>query len=229
MNDLRPKTESELVDYIRGVDVAAPASLRSSVDALVEERAHGRRRRHGRDTRASASAHWPQRLAALGGLAAVVAVVLAVALSGGTSSSKLTLQSAAAVALGEPTHPAPADSSHNRSQLQLTVGGVAFPYWEGHLGWQATGARSDRLGGRNVTTVFYKSWHGQQVGYAIVAGPSPLQTRGGTVIWRAGTPYRLLREGDAQIVTWTRSGQLCVIAGRGVSGATLVHLASTPA
>jgi len=221
MTDPRPTTESELVEQIRAIDVAAPDSLHRSIDALVQGRVRGRRRG------ALASVRWPQRLAAVGGLAAAVAAVLAVALSsGGGGGAKLTLQSASALALGSPTQPAPQESASHHSQLGVAVDGVAFPYWEQHLGWKASGQRSDRLGGRSVATVFYTSWHGQRVGYAIVAGSSPLRPSGGTVVWRGGTPYRLLRQGGSEIVTWTRSGHLCVIAGRGVSGHTLLRLAS---
>jgi hypothetical protein len=220
MTDPRPKTESELIEHIRSIDVAAPASLHRSVERLVQERP--RRLRRAR----RAPGPWPRRAAAFAGLAAAIAAVLAVVLSS-ASTSKLTLQRTSALALSSPTQPAPAESKTRRAQLDLAVGGVPFPYWEHRLGWKATGSRSDRLGGRTVTTVFYTSWQGQRLGYAIVAGSSPLHPSGGSVLWRGGTPYRLLHENGREIVTWTRAGHLCVIAARGVSGSTLVRLASS--
>jgi len=57
------------------------------------------------------------------------------------------------------------------------------------------------------------------------AGGAP-RVRGGTIAWREGTPYRLLREDGARVVAWTREGHLCVISGRGVAAATLLKLAS---
>ena len=55
--------------------------------------------------------------------------------------------------------------------------------------------------------------------------PAPAAS-GGTVVWRGGVPYRLLRDHGVPVVTWRRDGRLCVLSGRGVSGATLVRLAS---
>ncbi len=222
MTDPRPTTETQLVEQIRAIDVTAPDSLHRSVETLVQERT---RRRAGRRRGARVPARWPQRFAALGGLAAVIAAVLAVALSSG-GGGKLTLQRTSALALSAATRPAPPESPNNHAQLQIAVDGVAFPYWENHLGWRATGTRSDRLGGRSVTTVFYTNWHGQRLGYAIVSGSAPVHPGGGSVAWRGGTPYRLLRAGGVQIVTWMRDGHLCVIAARGVPGGTLLHLAS---
>jgi hypothetical protein len=222
MTDPRGKTESELVQLIRAVDVTAPESLHRSVDALVNSRTRGRRG----SRRAPVPARWPQRLAALGGLAAAIAAVLVVALSSGGGSG-LTVQRASALALARPTQPAPEESKSHRDQLQVAVDGVAFPYWEGaHLGWKATGTRSDRVGGRTVTTVFYEGSGGRRLGYAIAGGTAPVRTSGGSVSWRGGTSYRLLRAGASRIVTWTRDGHLCVIAARGVSAGTLLHLAS---
>jgi hypothetical protein len=39
-------------------------------------------------------------------------------------------------------------------------------------------------------------------------------------------PFRLLSEHGAPVVTWLRDGRLCVVSGQGVSGATLLRLAS---
>lgn len=235
MSDPRHETQADLVERIRSIEVAAPESLHRSVEQLVQERTRragrrsspgergrGRGRARARGTRSRA--RWGQRTAALGGLAAVVAAVLAVALSSGGST--LTLHKASALALSSATLPAPRENPHNRSQLELAVDTVSFPYWEGHLGWRATGSRTDRVAGRTVRTVFYADWHGHRVGYAIVAGGSLPHVSGGTVLWRGGTPYRLLREGASEVVTWTRSGRTCVIAGRGVGGHTLLRLAS---
>jgi hypothetical protein len=101
---------------------------------------------------------------------------------------------------------------------------VSFPYWRERFGWRSSGARSDSVAGRTVTTVFYSDAHGRRVGYAIVSGPA-WTTQGGTVIWHGDTSYRVLDQHGATVVTWQRDGHLCVVAGRGVSAPTLLRLA----
>jgi hypothetical protein len=117
-------------------------------------------------------------------------------------------------------------SAQNSSTLAADVEGVAFPYWEDRFGWRSTGERTDRVAGRTITTVFYAGHHGQSIGYAIVAGETAPQLSGGVVSDRGGVPYRLTVTDGAMVVTWLRHGRLCVVAGHGVSGATLLSLAS---
>jgi hypothetical protein len=148
-------------------------------------------------------------------------------LSGGGGGGALTPQ-AAALALGRATLPAPRESASNRSELTASVGGVAFPYWKERFGWRGSGARSDTLGGRAVTTVFYSNPSGQRIGYAIVAGAAPASGggAGGALIRRWGVSYRLSSQDGANVIVWRRGGHLCVMAGRGVSPRTLLNLAS---
>ena len=159
------------------------------------------------------------------GRTAVVAVALAVVLSGGGSPT-ISLGQAAAPTLRAATLPAPPESSAHHAQLAAAVDGVKFPYWEDRFGWRSTGARTDRVDGRAVTTVFYADSSGRRIGYAILAGTPAPRIGGGTIAWRDGVPYRLLAEHGAAAVTWVRDGHLCVISGRGVSNATLLRLAS---
>jgi hypothetical protein len=166
------------------------------------------------------------RLAVAGATAlATVGAVLAVTLPGGGGGAALTPNAAAALALGPATLPAPGESTRNRSELTASVGGVAFPYWEEHFGWRGSGARSDTLSGRAVTTVLYSNASGQRIGYAIAAGPAPAAS-GGALIKRWGVSYRLSSRDGANVIVWRRGGQLCVMAGRGVSPRTLLSLAS---
>jgi hypothetical protein len=199
--------------------VKAPESLRRRVGEMVADaQRRTPRRRMG----------WtmPARRLAVAGATALAAVgaVLAVTLSGG-SSHALSARSAAALALGRATLPAPRESASNRSELTASVGGVAFPYWKERFGWRGSGARSDTLGGRAVTTVFYSNPSGRRIGYAIVAGPAPA-SGGGTVVERWGVSYRLSSQDGANVIVWRRGGHLCVMAGRGVSPRTLLSLAS---
>jgi hypothetical protein len=201
--------------------VVAPESLRRRVGEMIADaqRRTPARRRMGWAMPAG-------RLAVAGAAAlAVVGAVLAVTLPGGGGGAALTPNAAAALALGPATLPAPSESPSNRGELTASVGGVAFPYWEERFGWRGSGARSDTLGGRGVTTVFYSNPSGQRIGYAIVAGPAPA-SGGGTVVERWGVSYRLSARDGANVIVWRRGGHLCVMAGRGVSPRTLLALAS---
>lgn len=217
MSERLSKTESEILERLRAIDVRASEELHSRIEALVAERSPARR--------GPAGIGW-RPLGALTLAGAVVVAVLAVALAGGgTTGSKLTMRQTLALTLLPATTTAPAENPHNGSELSASVGGVAFPYWD-DLGWRSTGTRSDHVGGRTVTTVFYVNARGQRVGYAIVAGTPAPAVGGGVVRWRGGTPYRLLMQDGAHVVSWQRDGHLCVVAGHGVSSATLLTLAS---
>ncbi len=219
MSDQRPQTEAELVDYVRSLDVPAPPSLHARIEQLAAEHARG-------GGSVPLAARLRARPAALGGalaLAAVVVAVLVVSLAGGGSSTSLNWRAASALTQRAATSSAPA--GRGGAELAASVGGVAFPSWERSFGWRATGVRSDVLDGRQVTTVFYANARGQRIGYAIAAGSAP-GVSGGTVFWREGTPYRLLSAEGVRAVVWQRGGHMCVLAGRGVSSATLLRLAS---
>jgi hypothetical protein len=224
-----PADEAELVEYIRSIDTPAPESLHRRVDAMIaarSARAAGARRG---GARAGATGARPfglaPRIAAVGAIAAaVVALALTFGLSG--SSKTLSVRDAAALTHRAATHPAPPENSRDRRELAAAVEGVSFPYWGGRLGWRSTGSRSDRVDGRTVRTIFYENRRGQRIGYAIVAGSAPSQGSGGVISRRDGTPYRLLTIDGAPVVTWVRSGHLCVVSGHRVGGATLLRLAS---
>jgi hypothetical protein len=225
MSERPSPTESELVDYVRSIDVRAPQELHRKVEALVAERTAVRRR----GARWARSPDGPFSLGfGLGGAAAAlaaIAAVLVVSLAGGGAPA-LTVRQTSALTLRAATMAAPVESPKNPRQLVTAVDGVAFPYWEDRFGWRSTGARVDRVDGRTVTTVFYADSRGRRVGYAIVAGTPAPAVDGGTIVWRDGAPFRLMREHGAQVVTWMRNGHLCVVSGRGTDSATLLRLAS---
>ncbi len=226
MSEPRPRTESELVDFIRSIGAAAPERLHGEVNALIAARSPDASSQPSADRRRwSARAGLGTRLAGAAALWAAVAVVLAVSLTGGGGST-LNVDQASALTLRAATAPAPARSGADRAQLSAAVDGISFPYWQARFGWRTTGARSDRLGGRSVTTIFYGDRSGRRIGYAIVDGTPPPALSGGAVAWRAGVPYRLLSVNGADAVGWLRDGHLCVVSGRGVDGATLLRLAS---
>jgi hypothetical protein len=217
-----PRTEHELVERLRSIDVRAPEELHRRIDALVDERSA---RASRRPLRARSFAGLSPL--GLGGAIAAFAVAIALVLGlAGGGSTALSVRDASALTLRAATMVAPPQNPHRQTQLATTVDGVAFPYWEDGFGWHASGARVDRIDGRTVTTVFYADRAGRRIGYAIVAGTPAPRPGGGAVVWHEGTPYRLRSEHGANVVVWLRDGRLCVLAGRGVSGATLLALAS---
>jgi hypothetical protein len=223
----RPADEAELVELIHSIDASAPESLHRKVDTMIAARSRGARERASDADRrgAARSGRLLPRIAAVGTLAAVVvALLLAFSLEGG--SSTLSLRDAAALTVKPATQSAPAEQSDHRDELAANVDGVSFPYWGGRLGWHASGARTDRIAGRTVRTIFYENGRGQRIGYAIVAGPTPKRPSSGVVSRRDGTPYWTLTVRGTPVVTWLRDGHLCVVSGHGVSGATLLRLAS---
>ncbi len=222
MTDQRPHDESDLLEYVRAIDVPAPAQLHRRVEQLVAERDPSRGGRRSRIALLRSPA-------VAGLLAGTVALAAAVALAVGLSGSghdTLSVRETSALTLRPATTAAPKENPQAAGQLQAAVDGVSFPYWKERFGWSSTGERTDRVAGHTVRTVFYGNARGQRIGYAIVSGAPPPRTHGGSVVWRGHTPYRLSARGDARVVTWLRDGHLCVVAGRGVSGAKLLALAS---
>jgi hypothetical protein len=218
MSERRLDSETDVVDFIRSVEVPAPPSLHDRVDALVAERSAAR----ARWRRPTWKPAFAGALAA--GLALIAALAVILATSGGSPQAP-SLQAAAALTQRPSTMPAPAQSASHGARLDAAVDGVAFPYWDDRYGWRATGARTDRLDGRSAMTVFYISPRGRRVGYAIVAGAPPR--------WLAGRPvkidgvaYHLFTLAGRSGVAWLRGGHLCVITGHSVRDATLLKLAS---
>jgi hypothetical protein len=220
MSHDHPQNEAELLEFLHAIDVPAPESVRLSTDALLAE--------HTGRARARPIGFRLPRLGvgAAGALAVGLAAALALVLSlGGSSSPSMSLR-AAAMTLAPATGGPPPESSRSHTELAAAVDGIAFPYWGQRFGWHSSGSRRDRIDGRTVTTVFYSNPHGQRVGYAIVGGSPAPSTGSGTVVWRHGTPYRVEADGEGQAVVWVRRGHLCIVAGRNVSAATLLRLAS---
>ena len=213
--------EQRVAELVRAVDVRAPQALHRRVQEMVASPAPRRRGwgglMHGR---------LRPTLAAMA-VAAAVGAALAL-LSGGSPhpASAPTVSAASRLTLSAATLGAPHESRAHATQLNVAVDGVAFPYWDERFGWRASGTRTDTIGGRSVTTVFYSAPSGRRIGYAIVGGTPAPTVSGGTVVWHGGVAYRLRQVGDVPVLTWQRDGRLCVLSGRGVSGATLVRLAS---
>jgi hypothetical protein len=220
MNEQQSQTETDLIERVRAVDVRAPEELHRRVQALVAER---------RPPMRSPRTRWlPRSGLALGIAAATVsaaAVVLVFALPGG-DSHKLSVREVASKTLLVATTAPPRENPRLRSTLTASVDGLRFPYWNGHFGWRASGARSDTVDGQTVRTVFYTDARGQRIGYAITAGELAHSAIVGKVVRLHGQPYWLARDDGVASVVWLRSGHLCVVTGRGVASSTLLALAS---
>jgi hypothetical protein len=119
--------------------------------------------------------------------------------------------------------PAPPDPREPRL-LAARAEGIPFPNWRAKFGWRAAGSRTDELGDRRTTTVFYVKG-GRRIGYTIVSGPplpAPGSARRAVV---EGTELRSFDADGRPAVRWLREGRTCVLAGAGVPRAVLLKLA----
>jgi hypothetical protein len=175
----------------------------------------------------SARRRYRARAIGLGlGLAGAAGAVLWTIAALGGGQAGLTVAQAATIA-GRPATTVVAEPA---ADDHVALPGVQaedmpFPYWEDRFGWHAVGARTDRMDGRLLTTVFYRRG-AQRIAYTIVAGnalppvaAARTTVRGGTMLadsWSRGRP----------VVTWLRRGHTCVLSGgRGVSLGALTQLA----
>jgi hypothetical protein len=214
-------------ELVRSFDAPAPQWLHQAVGSMVAGHAGPMRRPRSLARRAVRLPRSSTGWLAGAGAVAVAAIAIAIAVdSGAGNTPTVSLREAAAPTLLAATLPAPPESRANHAQLAAEVDGVPFPYWGERLGWRSTGERSDRIAGRDVTTVFYADSAGRRVGYTILAGtPAPALT-GGVTTMRGRVSYRVLRFDGAPVVMWLRDGHLCIVSGNGVSSATLLRLAS---
>ena len=148
--------------------------------------------------------------------AVAVAVVAVVLLTGGMTSGTPSVASAAALAAKGAAASAPSADPTARYRLVASVGDLHFPNWEAdQTGWNAVGSRMDRLGNRDVKTVFYQRG-GQRIAYSIVSTP---RIRSGHA--------RTFMSGGRTVFVWTESGHTCLLSGTNVSAATLRNLVAT--
>ena len=205
--------QERAVAMLRALDERAPASLRTRVDELTGATASPRRSRRWR------------RAFVLPGATAIVAAVAAVVVLVSGGGATPTVPVAARLALALATLPAPPVNPSQAQNLTLRAAGIPFPAWGSQKGWTANGARTDTVDGRKITTVFYTGRTGKRIGYAIADG-APLSGVHGNTVTRYGVRFTLQQSGPAHLISWVRSGHTCVIAGRSVTYATLLALAT---
>lgn len=148
---------------------------------------------------------------AVGGLVtAAAAMLVVIALVILPSSGSPGVNQVLAVAAQGPTAGAPAKDPDDPSRLNVSVGSVRFPSWEGDSGWSATGARTDEIDGRRVETVFYENADGATINYSVVDG-APIDS-----LEPPGTQYLITGSGDTRRIIWRAGGRTCIIEARGV-------------
>jgi hypothetical protein len=214
------ETQRDAVALLRRLeDVRAPASLQRSIEALQVGARPPLRARPPRRVQ------WRLRPVVALALASTVVAATILALTAAHSGAP-TVLAASQLALRPATLPAPAESPRANGVLVSSVDGIPYPYWGGSLGWRTAGARTDRLDGRTITTVFYADSAARRIGYAIVAGRA-LPLPGGAVVSRRGVTFHVLTAaGGVTIVTWRRSDHTCILAARRVDAGTLMQLAT---
>jgi hypothetical protein len=144
--------------------------------------------------------------------------VLLLALPGTTGPTAPTVVRASAVALAQPTAPAP------RARLIADGTSIAFPDWTAR-GWPSAGVRHDRIDGRAVTTEVFGSYESGRLGYAIVSGVPLKWGAPARIVQQGGERYGLIRSGGARVVTWVQDGHTCVLASRSTPTSALLALA----
>ncbi len=200
-HELAAADERAIAALLSAVQAPAPAALHARIAALA---AHPRRRARMRTP-----------ALALSGALVAAAVVLAIVLP--ASPTAPTALRVSQIALERANAPA------SRSRLAAGTT-IAFPQWSAR-GWPSQGMRSDRLGGRTVTTEFYRSYANGTLGYAIVSGAPLRWGAGGSIVTRGGARYLLMSAAGAQVVAWVQDGHTCVLASRSAPAATLLALA----
>jgi hypothetical protein len=195
---------------LRGLDLQAPASLRSRLATKARAPSRGKARR---------------RLALGGALAgAAAAAILAAVLVLSSGSGAPTVVEAARLSEQPPTGAVAVDPS-NPKLLAADVEGVAFPHWSKKFGWRQSGIRSDGLGDREARTVLYEH-AGKRIAYTIVSGERIAAPSDATTTRRNGVNLHSLADRGRRLVTWWRNGRTCVLSTSDVSDRELLKLAS---
>ena len=206
--------QQRAVTMLRALDQTAPAPLRARIDEMTGAGERPDRR---------PAVRWHRALVLPGATALAVVVAAIIVLVGGGATAP-TVPQTARLALAAATLPAPRVDSADPWQLAVSAAGIPFPNWAATSRWASSGARTDRIGGRTVTTVFYRNPKGVKVGYSISSG-APLSGAHGGTFHAYGTTFTLAHAGSGNFITWVRAGHTCVIAGHSVGYATLLSLA----
>ncbi len=215
MPDERHDTHEELGANIRDLSaqITAPPQLRA---AVARERLQ-----HGRGARRTAVRR--PLLAVAAGMAAVVAIT--VALLGGSGAEAPSAAQASAFALRPAILAPPSIDARNARFVARSVGTVRFPNYGYEGSWPAVGSRTDALSGRGAETVIYGRGPAR-VGYTIVEGaPLRVPASAPRASFRQVRARVLHRDGGTAVV-WTQGGHTCIVASRDAGVAQLLRFAA---
>jgi hypothetical protein len=141
-------------------------------------------------------------------VAAAAAAALVISLGGSTSPSVLAT---VRIAGAGPVLPAPAHDAQNPSLLRAKIEGLPFPDWKQKFQWHASGARTDEIGDRKATTVYYDNPVGARAAYTILGGEAIPAPDGARTVDVRGRPFYVLDRGGQRVVVWNRAGHTCVM------------------
>jgi hypothetical protein len=196
-------------------ETQAPLALRERIEADRERavaRGAGARRRRLRGL-----------LLPAGGL--VAALVVAVVLVAGGGGAPSVLATASLAARG-PVLPPPAEDTANKALLKSSIEGVPFPYW-GELKWESSGARDDKIEGRDARTVYYDNAKGVRAAYTILGGDAIDPPSDAAKRTDKGVQLYVVEDKGRRVVTWERNGHTCVLsAPLAISEQKLLDLAA---
>jgi hypothetical protein len=154
--------------------------------------------------------------------AGAAALALAIMLSPGGGG--LTVEAVADVS-SRPALEIPGPPPAGEGELRRSFAGVTYPDWSRAHGWNAVGARVDRVDGRTTDTVYYRHTH-HRIGYTVLSGRALGLPDRGRRVERNGVVIQLYRDGPRTVAVFERGGHTCVLAGVVHFEETLVKLAS---
>jgi hypothetical protein len=201
-----PQLSAILAEQRRAV--AAVRAANASVEAPVGLRAGIERERRGLGSTRSR-----RRFMLASGVATAVAAAAIIAflvIPAGTPGAPSVVEAAALT--DEPAEgPAPGPKPGAPALLDASIQGLPYPNWDANFQWAATGERSDKLGARDATTVFYER-EGERLGYTIVSGDALPAPRNSKRTVYDGVEFHEFRQNGRLVVTWLRNGRTCVMS-----------------
>lgn len=184
---------------------AVPPTLEKELDQL-----HRRRRRQPRSGALKLPALSPLKFgAALAGACAAGVAVVALLVSGG--SGGVTASRVSAAWKLPATTSAVAPRPGNRSVLDVSFHGTAFPNYHDSEGWHPVGTRSGEIAGRSEFTVYYATG-ARRASYTVVAGSRVAVPSSARRLVAGGTPMAEFRDGDRWVIVFQNRGNTCVLA-----------------
>jgi hypothetical protein len=198
-----PAVERALAE--RGRALIAAAVGETSAPLGLRERIERDRER----VRPVARRRWVGIAGSFAAVAAVAATAIVISLGGTPAPGVLATVELAGKG---PALPAPKHDATNPALLQTKIEGLPFPDWKAKFKWRASGVRTDRIEGRDATTVYYDGTTGVRAAYTILGGAAIAPPHGARIVHLRGDAYYVLNRGSQRIVVWNRAGHTCVMS-----------------